>query len=163
MTVLLALSNGASGAGALPPGVEGLKCEYSSDPTGIDSFQPRLGWEMASEERGQFQTAYQVLAATAAALLARNRGDLWDSGKVLSDQSLNVVYGGRELHSRMLGYWKVRVWNNADQPSSWSEPAFWSMGLLQPQDWTGKWIGLDGGEGSRERSRALRLQARSAR
>ena len=127
-----------------------LRCEYRQNPLGIDTVQPRLSWILQpadSGARGQIQTAYQILAASSKGRLASDQGDLWDSGKVRSDKSIQIAYSGKPQTSRLPVWWKVRVWNNADQPSSWSEPAFWSVGLLQPQDWTGKWIGLDGGEG----------------
>jgi alpha-L-rhamnosidase len=127
-----------------------LRCEYRQNPLGIDTVQPRLSWILQPADsgvRGQTQTAYQILAASSKGRLASDQGDLWDSGKVRSDKSIQIAYSGKPLTSRLPVWWKVRVWNNADQPSSWSEPASWSMGLLQPQDWTGKWIGLDGGEG----------------
>src|ERR1051325_7582578 len=76
-----------------------LRCEYRPDPLGIDEPHPRLTWQVESSERGQKQTAYQVLVATDEKLLQSQRPDLWDSGKVLSDQTVNVVYGGKPLGS----------------------------------------------------------------
>jgi alpha-L-rhamnosidase len=127
-----------------------LRCEYRQNPLGIDAVQPRLSWILQAADsgaRGQMQTAYQILAASSKERLASDQGDLWDSGKVQSDKSIQIAYSGKPLTSRLPVWWKVRVWNNADRASSWSETAFWSMGLLQPQDWTGKWIGFDGGDG----------------
>jgi alpha-L-rhamnosidase len=87
------------------------------------------------------QSAYRVLVASSADRLARDQGDLWDSGKILSDQSIQVEYGGQTLASRAACFWKVRVWDGHGHPSRWSEPASWSMGLLEPADWQAKWIG----------------------
>jgi alpha-L-rhamnosidase len=124
-----------------------LRCEYLTDPLGIDVVKPRLSWVMENPKseipRGQRQTAYQVLVASSPELLAKDQGDLWDSGKVLTDQSNQVAYAGKALESRALCLWKVRVWLNDDKATEWSQVACWSMGLLTPADWQAKWIGLD--------------------
>lgn len=125
-------------------------CEYLKDPLGIDTMEPRLSWLLESDERGQKQTAYQILAAGAPELLAANKGDLWDSGKVESDRSIQVEYAGKTLTSRMQCFWKVRVWDRKGVPSDWSSVARWSMGLLNPEDWTAKWIGSNPAEGTAE-------------
>ena len=121
--------------------VETLRCEYLDNPLGIDTAQPRLSWVLESTERGQKQTAYQVLVASSEALLKANTGDLWDTGTVTSDQTLQVVYAGKALRSCQRCYWKVRAWDNEGKVSRYSEPACWEMGLLSPQDWQGQWIG----------------------
>ncbi len=118
-----------------------LRCEYLADPLGIDVPMPRLSWIIESERRGDRQTAYQVLVASSEGLLNHDKGDVWDSGKVASDQSIQVEYAGSPLKSRMRCYWKVRVWTMAGD--SWSKPAAWTMGLLKPEDWQAKWIGLE--------------------
>ena len=120
--------------------VSDLTCEYLENPIGIDILAPRLSWKLESGERGQKQTAYRVLVASSEAQLADNTGDLWDTGKVDSDQSIQLVYAGKTLESRMQCFWKVMVWDVDGRPSSWSEPAQWSMGLLNPKDWTATWI-----------------------
>ena len=121
--------------------VERLRCEYLDKPLGIDTAQPRLSWVLESKERGQAQSAYQVLVASSEALLKANSGDLWDSGRVMSDQTLHVVYAGKALPSCQRCYWKVRAWDKEGKASGYSEPAWWEMGLLSPQDWQGQWIG----------------------
>jgi alpha-L-rhamnosidase len=123
--------------------VGGLRCESLANPLGIDVTQPRLGWVMASTERGEQQTAYQILVASSEKLLKQNQGDLWDSGKVASDQSIQVAYQGQPLASRRQCFWKVRVWDKDGQATAWSEPAQWTMGLLQPADWQATWIGWE--------------------
>ncbi len=123
-----------------------LRCEYLKNPNGIDVLQPRLSWVIHSTERNQRQTAYQVLVSSSLSKLHADWGDLWDSGKVYSDQSIHLRYAGLPLQSHQLCYWKVRVWDKNDRPTPWSKPARWSMGLLQPSDWKAKWIGLDGEE-----------------
>lgn len=120
-----------------------LRCEYLESPLGIDVLRPRLSWHLRPchvAERGQRQTAYQVLVASTPEALARDVGDRWDSGRVRSDQSIQVEYAGKALASGEEYYWKVRTWDAAGRPSLWSDAASWSMGLLQPGDWTGCWI-----------------------
>lgn len=128
---------------AAPLRVGVMKCEYRINPLGIDALQPRLSWELHSEERGAAQAAWQVLVASSPELLAQDQGDLWDSGKVASDQSIQVAYAGAPLRSEQACYWKARVWNDGGEASAWSAPAHWTMGLLHESDWQGRWIGLD--------------------
>ncbi|MBW7988430.1 MAG: Bacterial alpha-L-rhamnosidase [Planctomycetes bacterium] len=123
--------------------VKELRCEYRVNPLGIDIVKPRLSWIMESGQRGQKQIAYQILAADSEEKLRRNQGELWDSGKVESEQSNQVVYEGEPLKSRMRCYWKVRVWDKEGKASAWSEPAMWTVGLLSLSDWQAKWIGYD--------------------
>ena len=120
--------------------VKNLWTEYLRDPLGIDARLPRLSWVIESDRRGERQTAYQVLVASTPELLAKDQGDLWDSGKVASDQSIQVAYAGKPLESRTACRWKVRVWLNDGKPMPWSKPALWSMGLLKAEDWQAKWI-----------------------
>ena len=120
---------------------DNLRCEYRVDPLGIDSRTPRLSWIILSDRRAEIQTAYRVLAASSAELLAKGRGDLWDSGKIESDRQNQVEYAGKPLESRMRCYWKVRTWDKAGAPSAWSNGATWTMGLLTPRDWKAQWIG----------------------
>jgi alpha-L-rhamnosidase len=117
-----------------------LRCEYEVNPIGIDAVFPRLSWELDNTRRGAMQAAYQVLVARALEELAGDRGTLWESGKVASDQSIHVAYAGSKLSSRQRCFWKVRVWDEQGGASDWSEPARWEMGLLERGDWKGKWI-----------------------
>jgi len=120
--------------------VENLRCEYRANPIGMTVLRPRLSWALASLQRGQRQTAYQILIAATPEALAQNRGDLWDTGKVDSDQTLQIAYEGRPLRSRVRAWWKVRVWDQNRQISKWSAPARWTMGLVDKSDWQAKWI-----------------------
>ena len=122
---------------------ERLTCEFLENPNGVAELRSRLGWVIESGERGQRQTAYRLLVASSEALLKQDSGDLWDSGKVESDQSIHLKYAGDALRSWQECFWKVCVWDKDDQRSGWSQPARWSMGLLQSADWRGKWIGKD--------------------
>lgn len=119
-----------------------LRCEFLENPRGIEMREPRLSWIQESSERGARQTAWQVVVASSPAALESGKADLWDSGKVDSDQSIHVRYAGKPLVSRETCYWKVRIWDNDGEPSPWSAVASWSIGL-QESDWQGRWIGMD--------------------
>jgi alpha-L-rhamnosidase len=122
-----------------------LRCEYRANPEGIGETAPRLGWELQAKPdlRGERQTGYEILVASSPRLLKSGKGDLWDTGKVASDGTQQIVYGGKTLSSREQCWWAVRVWDEDGKESDWSTPAYWSMGLLQPSDWHAQWIGLD--------------------
>ena len=136
-SLLLALASLPALANLSP---DQLKCEYLDNPLGIDNPQPRLSWILESKQRAEKQTAYQILAATSEALLKSDSGDLWDTGKVASDQTVQVVYAGKALNSCQRCCWKVRVWDKDGKSSVYSPPAYWEMGILSPQDWQGQWI-----------------------
>ena len=120
-----------------------LKTEYAEDPLGIDADRPRFGWKLRSNRHGMLQSAYRVVVSSSEEKLKAGVGDVWDSGKVSSDRSVNVVYGGEELRSGRRYYWKVRVWDEEGRASGWSRPAYFEMGLLRPSDWEARWIGLE--------------------
>ena len=120
-----------------------LTCEYGTNPLGIDATQPRLGWLLESNQRGDMQSAYQILVAGSEESLKADRGDKWDIGKVTSGNSVNVAYSGSALASGETCWWKVRVWDGDDHPSAYSQPAKFEMGLLDKGDWEGEWIGAD--------------------
>jgi alpha-L-rhamnosidase len=120
-----------------------LRTEWLQDPLGIDSAKPRVSWRVVESDatlRGQKQTAYRVIAASSAELLAEDKGDLWDSAKVAESETLGIEYGGRPLTSGQAVFWKVRVWDKDGKESAWSESARWSVGLLNPEDWKAQWI-----------------------
>jgi alpha-L-rhamnosidase len=116
------------------------------NPLGIDIMRPRLSWQMQTDRQGACQTAYRILTASTVEGLKNGETVLWDSGKIESDQSVHVEYGGPRLASRQRVYWNVTVWDETGQASS-SDTAWFEMGLLRRSDWRGKWIGaaLTGG------------------
>ena len=120
-----------------------LRCEYLSEPLGLDEPAPRLSWVVESGQRGQRQTAWRVLVAGTEKLLGQDQGDLWDTGKVASDETIGAAYQGKPLVSHQRCFWKVKVWDRDGRESSWSKSASWSMGLLQAGDWKAEWIGYD--------------------
>ncbi|GAB4130876.1 family 78 glycoside hydrolase catalytic domain [Thermopirellula anaerolimosa] len=130
-----------SGGGAKSSArVEQLRCEYRVNPLGIDVVKPRLSWIMVDARRGARQTAYQILAASSSEKLARDEGDLWDSGRVESSLTNQIEYGGRPLNSRMECHWKVRIWDADGAVTDYSPPAVWTMGLLEDADREAQWI-----------------------
>lgn len=125
----------------IPPlRAENLICEYKTNPIAIEAANPRLSWKLLAQQRNVIQTAYEVRVGTNAVSLTKGKNILWTSGKVTSDQSVHVNYGGPALASRQKVYWQVRVWNNYGQASPWSMVNYWKMGLLHPEDWTAQWI-----------------------
>jgi len=120
-----------------------LTCNYSVNPLGVETPEPRLAWRIDSPARGVRQAAYRVLVASTPEQLAGNGSDLWDSGVVASAQSVQLRYAGKSLRSRQRCHWKVWVATvdaTRQTNEAWSEPAVWEMGLRQERDWTAKWI-----------------------
>lgn len=113
-----------------------LRCEYRDQPLGIDHPAPRLSWEIQSDLRGAKQSAYRVVVSST----SEGRGDVWDSGKVASSQSVGIVYAGTSLGSGQRSFWKVKIWDERGVPSEWSATATWEMGLLEADDWQARWI-----------------------
>jgi alpha-L-rhamnosidase len=123
-----------------------LRCEYLRSPLGIDTAAPRLSWRLRSvdaDARGAMQTAYEVLVAGSLDLLAADKADMWKSGLVASGESAHVVYAGKPLRSGAEYFWKVRVKDQNGALSQWSQPARWTIGLLEQSDWKAQWIGTD--------------------
>ena len=110
--------------------VTGLRTEQMVDPMGLDTAVPRMSWRLESSQRNVMQTAYRILVASSPELLAQDKGDLWDSGKVESDASVWIPYQGKRLKSNQRVYWKVRSYTNRGE-TEWSEPARWGMGPLK--------------------------------
>lgn len=117
-----------------------LRCEYLENPVGIDVAGPRLSWLVESAVRGDQQSAYRVFVASTLEGLAADKADLWDSGKVESDQTLFVRYAGKPLASRQQCFWKVHVWDGNESAPTSSAPASWSIALLDDSDWTAQYI-----------------------
>ena len=124
--------------------VTNLKCENSINPIGIDELQPRFSWILQSDERGQKQTAYQILVASREELLEEDSGDMWASKKTISSQSVHVRYEGKSLESNRRYYVKVRAWGKNEKPAPYSQVATFTTAILRPDEWTAKWIGKKG-------------------
>ena len=144
LVLALGFSGGLPLRASAPVSPGGLRCEYLTDPIGIDAEKPRLSWiledpDQKPDVRGLKQTAYEILVASTPELLAKDEGDLWDSGKVMSDATSQIEYAGTPLSSRQHCFWKVKAWIG-DGAISESKPASWEMGLLKAEDWKAKWV-----------------------
>ncbi len=122
--------------------VKHLKVDNKKEPLGVESLSPHLSWQLLSERRAVLQKAYQVLVADDSSLLARGTGNVWNSGKVNSDSSIQVAYKGKRLDASKKYYWRVKVWDNYHD-SAWSDISNWQMGMIFDKDWKGaQWIGF---------------------
>jgi len=121
-----------------------LRCEQMRGPLGVDVEKPRLSWKLRAEDtaaHGLMESAYEVMVASSAEKLEKGDADLWDSGKVVAEGKSEAVYAGKMIGTMREAFWKVRSWDQADQPSAWSEPARWTMGVMNAAEWKAKWIG----------------------
>lgn len=134
LSVLFVLSVAAQGAPVH------LRCESLQNPLGMDATKPLLSWQSDSKEHNWRQSAYQILVASSEEQLKAGHGDVWDSGKVSSDESVGIRYRGPALESRKRYYWSVRVWGPAGKAAESAETAWWETGLLHKDDWKAKWI-----------------------
>ncbi len=116
-------------------------CEGLKEPLGINTLQPRLSWKNSSSRQGARQTAYQILVADDIKKLNEKEANLWNSGKMASSSNIWIEYAGKPLQPGQLFFWKVRVWDESDDSSSWSYPARFGIGLLDKSDWTASYIG----------------------
>ncbi|MCR4032031.1 MULTISPECIES: glycoside hydrolase family 78 protein [Flavobacterium] len=143
--------------------VSDLKCEMLTNPEGIDVLQPRLSWKIKAEVNDVKQTAYQIIASSSLEKLNAGNGDLWDSGKVQSDASVNVMYNGKKLKDRQDVFWKVTVFTNKGEIQS-KENAHFSIGILTYADWKStRWIGYEKTSTGDSISQYSRLSARYLR
>jgi alpha-L-rhamnosidase len=125
-------------AGKITPG--NLKTEWITNPLGIEMSHPGFSWTLSSSDRGQWQNGYQILVATSLDELARDNGDMWNTGHIISGDQINILYEGPVLLDGARYFWKVRVWDKNDVPSEWSETAWWEMGLPDSSRLNGYWI-----------------------
>ncbi len=120
-----------------------LKCEMLVNPSGIGTTQPHLSWQIPAERNGIRQQAYYILAASTPEKLNEKDADLWNTGRIESDQSIWVRYEGKPLTSRSVVFWKVKVWDDQNKESDWSSAARFTVGLLEKSDWRGRYIGME--------------------
>ncbi len=113
--------------------VQDLLTENLVNPIGLDNTAPRFSWQLTTGKRNILQTAYEIKVASGKNLV-------WNSGKIASDQSVQVPYAGTALQSGKKYSWQVRVWDNEGKASAWSAPADFQMALLAAGDWKAKWI-----------------------
>lgn len=119
-----------------------LRCEYLENPLGLGTPRPRLSWKLTAAQRGAAQSAYRVQVAANSSFAEDSL--VWDTSKVSSDQTIHIEYRGAPLQSMQRCFWRVMVWNQDDQSSTWSDTAFWEMGLLSLSDWKAAWVEPEG-------------------
>jgi alpha-L-rhamnosidase len=124
---------------ALQPGQ--LTCEYIINPLGIDTKLPRFNWTLQSTGRNQYQSAYEIIVSDDLKRIQAGTGTHWSTGKIITSQTLHIVYNGNALQSRKRYYWRVKVYDKEGHASNWSEPAWFEMAMLDAADWKAKWIG----------------------
>ena len=122
------------------------RCRNLIDPEGVDKAS--LSWRIASDARNVVQTAWQIEIASSKKSLEKGRADVWNSEKQLSDRQLNIVPEGVVFEPGKLYWWRVRVWNAADEVTPWSEPARFSVGPDTAYRWQAEWITSEWGENS---------------
>ena len=115
-----------------------LSCEHKINPLGVDLAAPRLSWKLSGPGKDIMQTAYSIRVSADKNFSSKNTS--WQSGKINSAESVLQSYAGQALQSGKRYYWQVKVWDTGNNESAWSAPAYWEMGLLQPQDWKATWI-----------------------
>jgi alpha-L-rhamnosidase len=120
-----------------------LTCEYLTNPTGIDEVSPRLNWKILARKNNVKQQAYRIIVSSTPQKLEADEGDVWDSGKIISDKSSHIAYAGAGLKSRQKVFWKVGIWESETELPIWSDISTWEMAFLEDSDWTAKWIGHD--------------------
>jgi|GEM_PF-2695867 len=116
-----------------------LTCEYLENPLGIDEAKPRLSWNLTSPKRNQTQTAYEVLVSDNPKNI--QKGNIWQTGKILSAQNLHIEYNGLPLKPFTKYYWCVKVYDQNGGASAFSQMATFETAMLNPTDWKGQWIG----------------------
>lgn len=117
-----------------------LTCEYLHNPLGIDTKIPRFNWTLTSTERNQLQSGYEIIVSDNLQQVQQGKGDAWSSGKIISLQSIQVEYAGKALQSFTKYYWRIRVANQQNETSNWSEINWFETAMLNTKDWTAKWI-----------------------
>lgn len=110
-----------------------LRCEYGRDPMGIDTPKPRFSWVVDTAKRGGRQSAYRIT-------VKGKDGLAWDSGKVESSKSVNLVYGGGPLDSCARYTWQVTLWDQDGIESAPSGEASFETAFLNRDMWKAQWI-----------------------
>ncbi len=117
-----------------------LRCEYLNNPIEIDTSFPRFSWLLRHEERAQAQKAYQIIISSQKDYAESGNGDLWDTGKVNTENTVNIVYNGKSLENNTIYYWRVKWWDKNDNKSEYSEIAKFETAFLTESEWKANWI-----------------------
>lgn len=121
-----------------------LRTGHRVEPVGIDAQQPVFSWKINSTQRNVTQSAYQLIVADNAVDAGKGTGNVWNSGRQASSNSINVTYNGKALKSGTTYYWRVRVWDGKQQAMAWSKAASFTTGLFTTADWQqAQWIGYE--------------------
>ena len=116
------------------------RTELKTSPLGIDISDPRLSWELRSEARGTFQTAYEIILSDNQKDAENGSGTVWQTGKVMLNSTFGIVFAGRPLMSFTRYFWKVRIWNENGLPSEWSAVQWFETAMMNESDWEARWI-----------------------
>lgn len=125
---------------AKPKSPTNLRIQEHTEQIGVDVDHPHFAWYVRDTDRNESQTSYRILVASSMQNLNANKGDMWDSGKVLSSKQYNVKYHGSKLESSTRYFWKVMTWDKIDKKSTWSENKSFITGLFNSSDWSAHWI-----------------------
>jgi alpha-L-rhamnosidase len=138
--LLYCLFGAISVAGHAQSTVQSQLVDYKSNPLGTDQPVPRLSWIIHSDQMNTMQEAYEIRVAMDPVDLNRGRRLLWETGKVESSQSIHIPYQGPPLTSFQRYYWQVRIWDNHNKRSAWSDPGFWETAIMKDAAWEAEWI-----------------------
>ncbi len=120
--------------------IENLTCEFLKDPLGIEKENPRLSWQLVSDQKDVVQNHYQIIVSDDIFDIMNGNGKIWDTGKIASKSSNLIEYNGASLQSGQKYYWKLKIWHNKSVNPIESVIAHWEMGKLDKDDWSANWI-----------------------
>ena len=140
---LLSLTNLEAQNSKIAPKPATLKCEYLTNPIGIDAPHPRLTWQLADSRQGAKQIAYQITIGTDSLAVSRGQGNSWQTNKINSSINL-ITYQGKALQPFTKYYWSLSLWDTSGKETTAATASF-ETGMLQMKNWKGTWIS-DGGD-----------------
>ncbi|MCP4751271.1 MAG: family 78 glycoside hydrolase catalytic domain, partial [Proteobacteria bacterium] len=119
-----------------------LRCEYQENPLGLETEIPRFSWNLQSSNRSEKQLAYRILVSTRKEDLENEAGSMWDSGRVESDNTVNIEYAGSPLAGHQRYFWCVRWWDVENAASTYSEINDFTTGFFKDESWEAKWLSM---------------------
>lgn len=124
--------------------VQSLTCDFQTNPLAVENTQPRLSWQIIADKNSVTQTAFRILVADNRADLNKNKANIWDSGLVKSNQSVNNVFSGKQPEPGKTYYWKVQIVDNLKTKSAWSDVAMWRQAdTNRPFSWISYTVDTD--------------------
>ncbi len=120
-----------------------LRCENLTEPLAIEKKKPKLSWIVATDspaERAKSQSAFRIIVSSSKKVLDQNKGDIWDSKKIKSNDSLSIEFAGKQLRAFSKYFWKIMLWDESGTRGDWSTTSAFTMGMLKPEDWKAEWI-----------------------